>query len=46
MNNQYAAPQKYALMEINYNMSAVGTCRANRKGFDLEQVILDKNVIE
>ena len=31
--NQYAAKQLFTLMESNYKMGEVGTCRANRKGF-------------
>ena len=46
IENRYAAQQIFALMEINYNMREVRTCRSNRKVFDSEQLLLDKNVIE
>ena len=34
MDNRYAAPQPFALMLTNYNTRVVGTCKANRKGFE------------
>ena len=46
MDNQCAAWQLFSLMERNYNMRDVGICRANIKGFDSEQLLLDKNLIE
>ena len=42
MNNQYADPQIFALMESNYNMSTVGKFIYNIKEFDSEQFLLDK----
>ena len=30
------------MMEINYNMRTVGTCRYNRKGFDSKKLLQDK----
>ena len=43
MDNRYDAPKLFVLMENNYNLRVVGTCRANRKGFYSEQLLLDKN---
>ena len=37
MDNIYASIQIFALMDRNYNLREVGTCRSNRKGFDSEQ---------
>ena len=34
IDNQYAVTQLFALVKINYNLRAVGTCRANRKVFE------------
>ena len=34
IDNRYAVPQLFVLIESKYNMIAVGTCRANRKVFD------------
>ena len=42
MDNRYAAPQLFALMLTNYNIRAVGTCKANRKGFESDRLQLDK----
>ena len=30
----------FALMESKYDLRLLGTCRANRKGFDYEQLLL------
>ena len=43
MDNRYAAPQLFALMLTNYNIRAVGTCKANRTGFESEALQLPKN---
>ena len=43
MDNRYAAPQLLALMLTNYNIRAVGTCKANRKGFDSDALQLPKD---
>ena len=43
MDNRYAAPQLFALMLTNYNIRAVGTCKANRTGFDSERLHLEKD---
>ena len=45
MDNRYAAPQLFALMLTNYNIRAVGTCRANRVGFESEALKLPKEAI-
>ena len=42
MDNRYAAPQLFAMMQTNWNIRGVGTCKANRKGFDSEGLRLDK----
>ena len=42
MDNRYASPQVFALMLSSYNLRAVGTCRANRIGFDIDQLPLDR----
>ena len=34
LDNRYSAPQLFTLVERNYNLRAVETCRANRKVFD------------
>ena len=44
MDNRYAAPQLLALMLTNYNIRAVGTCKANRKGFESDALQLPKDV--
>ena len=44
MDNRYAAPQLFGLMQTNYNIKGVGTCKANRKGFDSERLKLANNV--
>ena len=41
MDNRYAAPQLFALMQTNYNVRGVGTCKANRKGFDSKALEID-----
>ena len=41
MDNRYAAPQLLALMMTNYNVRAVGTCKANRIGFDSDKIVID-----
>ena len=43
MDNRYAAPQLLALMLTNYNIRAVGTCKANHKGFESEALQLPKD---
>ena len=43
MDNRYAAPQLFALMLTNYNIRAVGTCKANRVGFESEALKLPTN---
>ena len=43
MDNRYAAPQLFALMLTNYNIRGVGTCKANRLGFESEQLQLKKD---
>ena len=35
-------PQLFALMLTSYNLRAVGTCKANRIGFDLDKLNMDK----
>ena len=45
MDNEFAAPQIFALMEKKYILIAVGTCRSNAKVFDSEKLILIKNMI-
>ena len=42
MDNRYAAPQLFAMMATNWNVRAVGTCKANRKGFASDALVLDK----
>ena len=42
MDNRYAAPQLFALMLTNYNIRAVGTCKANRVGFASDALQLPK----
>ena len=44
MDNRYAAPQLLALMMTNYNIRAVGTCKANRIGFESDKLQLEKGV--
>ena len=41
MENKYAAPQLFSLLESNYIPMAVGTCRANRKLFESKKLLLD-----
>ena len=43
MDNRYAAPQLLALMLTNYNIRAVGTCKANRVGFDSAKLPVANN---
>ena len=43
MDNRYCAPQLLALMSTNWNCRGVGTCRANRKGFDSKSLLLPNN---
>ena len=43
MDIQYADPKLFSMMESNYNLRAVVTCRDNRKLFDSEQLRLNKN---
>ena len=45
MDNRYAAPQLLALMLTNYNIRAVGTCEASRKGFDSDALQLPKDEV-
>ena len=40
MDNRYAAPQLFAIMVTNYNVRGVGTCKANRLGYDSEKLQL------
>ena len=44
MDNRYTAPQLLALMLTNYNIRAVGNCKANRKGFESDALQLPKDV--
>jgi hypothetical protein len=44
MDNRYAAPQLFGLMQTNYNIKGVGTCKANRKGFESDRLKLANNV--
>ena len=44
MDNWYSAPQLFSLIWIKYNLRGMGTCRANRKVFDSEQLLLDKKI--
>ena len=41
MYNRYASPQRFSLMESKYNLSVMGKCRANRKIFESEQLLLE-----
>ena len=43
MDNRYAAPQLFALMLTNYNIRGVGTCKANRLGFESDQLQLKRD---
>ena len=43
MDNRYAAPQLLALMLTNYNIRAVGTCKANRVGFESKELFVPRN---
>ena len=43
MDNPYADPQLFSLMERYYNLRAVGKCRSNRKVFDSEHLMPNKN---
>ena len=42
MDNRYAAPQLLALMISSWNIRGVGTCKANRLGFDSEALKINK----
>ena len=42
MDNRYCAPQLLALMLTNYNIRGVGTCKANRIGFDSDKLQIPK----
>ena len=42
MDNRYASPQLLALMLINYHVRGVGTCKASKKGFPKDELVLDK----
>ena len=42
MDTRYAAPQLLALMISSWNIRGVGTCKANRLGFDSEALAIDK----
>ena len=44
MDNCYAAAQLLALVMTNYNIRAVGTCKANRIGFESDKLQLEKGV--
>ena len=46
MYNEPAATQIFSLREINSIIRAAGIYSANRKVFDSEQLLLDKNLIE
>ena len=46
MDNRYAAPQLFALMLTNYNIRAVGTCKANQTGFKSDALQLPKKAEE
>ena len=43
MDNRYAALQLLALMLTNYNIRAVGTCKANCVGFDSDKLSVPCN---
>ena len=43
MDNRYASPQLFALMLTNYNVRGVGTCKANRIGFDSDSIQISKS---
>ena len=42
MDYWYACPQLFALILSNYSIRGVGTCKANRKGFDSDMLPMDK----
>ena len=44
MDNQYGAPQLFAMMTTEWNICAVGTCTAKRKGFPSDKLKLPQNV--
>ncbi len=43
MHNRYAVPQLFALILTSYNISTVGTCKANYTGLQSEALQLPKN---
>ena len=43
MDNRYASPQLFAMMVTEWNIRGVGTCKANRKGFDSDRLKLNNN---
>ena len=42
-DNRYGSPQLFAIMAYSWNIHAVGTCKANIKGFDSEELNPDNN---
>ena len=40
LDNRYACPQLLALMNTSFNVRGVGTCKANRKGFESNSLIV------
>ena len=43
MDNRYACPQLFAILHASYNIRAVGTCKANRKGFASDKMNVKNN---
>ena len=43
LDNRYACPQLLALMSTSFNVRGVGTCKANRKGFESNSLIVTNN---
>ena len=44
LENRYSDPQLFSLMESNYNLREVRTCRATRKVLDAEKLMSDKKM--
>ena len=45
MDNWYSCPQLLALMSTLHNVRGVGTCKANRKGFELDNLKAPNNCL-
>ena len=43
MGNRHAAPQLFAIMLTGYNLRDSGICKANRVGYDSENLQLSKS---